>query len=163
MNPPTTHAPWPTATVSTAIGVITLTVTDADHIHAHLAATDSSVSVRGVDYRFGLHVFRDGSTWRHRTYNDLIVTRADGTLREASDAARRSVAEAVEDAVNEWAAQNLAIFRAAVRANMHNREVALRRDVAMLEVDLADKRADLAAVVRERRAHDVQTSLVSGL
>jgi len=161
----TTHAPWPTATLSTAIGVITLTVTDADHLHAHLAATDSSVTVRGVAYRFALHVYRDGDTWRHRQHNDLTVTRADGTfpLREASDAARRTVAEAVEAAVNKWAAEHSDVFRAAVLANLHNEEVALRRDIAKLESDLAAKRADLAAILRQRRAHDMQSSFVSGL
>lgn len=161
----TAHAPWPTATVSTALGPIALTVTDADHIHAHPTDRGSSLTVRGVAYRFGLHVYRDGDTWRHRHQNDLTVTRADGTfpLREASDAARRTVAEVVEAAINEWAAGHSEVFRAAVLANLHNGEVALRRDIAALESDLAAKRADLAAIVRERRALDVRSALVSHL
>lgn len=41
----TAYAPWPTATVSTALGPIALTVTDADYIHAHPTDPGSSLTV----------------------------------------------------------------------------------------------------------------------
>jgi hypothetical protein len=149
---------YPTAPLTTALGDLVVAVTDARHMHVATQGVDAII-VRGVPYRGGLHLYENGGRWQQREYHDLNVWRADGTQRDASDAARRTIIETIESAVNEWAPHHREVITAAARVNVANREAYVRREIAKLESALAAKRSELTTIIGERRAIDVTSRL----
>lgn len=132
------HMASPVVLAETKYGDIELTITGPDRIYAHTSHHYTGrcpiIDVRNVQYTIGVHVQKDGDTWRilgdtpYEQYEYTTLHRTDNR-GEASRAARRAVASEVVTTVNRVIPMVPELLRDAELANLNNELMTLDREI----------------------------------
>lgn len=84
---------YPTGKAETTIGNVDWAWTEAAHVC--ISTSDNNyVTIRGVQYHIGLHLFKVGDNWQTRNHHDLYASRPSHDKnynKPVSDAARKTI------------------------------------------------------------------------
>jgi hypothetical protein len=137
----------------TVLGRVLLSVLDRDQVHVGFWGQwrQPKLTVNRVLVHGNANFFRqrDGSF----TCDRAVVGQAGQAIhalnerdKPISEAGRRRLHDVLTVAVNAWAVQNGPLFEQAHQARLADQRASLEREIADLEANLREKRAELAAV-----------------
>lgn len=158
-----------------AIGSAWVTVTDQNHVYVefghHINVDEEGpgnlrrgpITIRGIVYSGSLHAYRwaDGqfhqgqeSELNHNRHHSLYMSRVGQILKPVSDAARKTAADLLLVAINEWALYRQDAFQVAEERRLtREREERvekireLRASIAKLEAEIVSIEAELKEVL----------------
>ncbi len=157
------------AKVSTKLGPIFITPTEANHLHVSSRngydREGGLLTLRGCEYYVSAHYYRykDSSFQLGPEFKENGEPTNSYDRRQslyisnhaASESARNKIAEAVTNAVNEWAAANPHVIAAANIEHLRNKIESAQADVDNAKEVLSKAAADLKTAEENLRAAEL--------
>jgi len=134
----------PQGTLATPLGCVRYAMTEAGHVFLHTESRhDEAITIRGIRYHVSFHCHLIDGQWGAKDWHEPYLSRKD-TMKEASQAARKTAGEALARAWASYLADHPRLSRKAELAKTRNEVEHLESELADVEEKAAAKRKELA-------------------